>query len=204
VPGDISSAAFFIVAASLVPGSELLIKDIGINSTRDGIIDVMREMGGKIDLHNRRIIGGEEVADLLICSSSLHGVRINGEIIPRLIDEIPIIAVAMAFANGQSTIEGAQELRVKESDRISAICSELSKFGCEIEELVDGFVIQGNPALSENKSENTQVQSHGDHRIAMSLAVAAMCLQSDTQIMGTDAVSISFPEFWDLLNTIRS
>lgn len=204
VPGDISSAAFFIVAASLVPGSELLIKDIGINSTRDGIIDVIRQMGGKIDLYNRRIIGGEEVADLLISSSALQGVTINAEIIPRLIDEIPILAVAMAFANGQSKVEGAQELRVKETDRISAICSELSKWGCVIEELEDGFVIQGNPALSENKFENIQVQSHGDHRIAMSLAIAAMCLQADTQIIGTEAVSISFPEFWDLLDAIRS
>ncbi|MGE5391466.1 MAG: 3-phosphoshikimate 1-carboxyvinyltransferase [Deltaproteobacteria bacterium] len=204
VPGDISSAAFFIVAASLVPGSELLIRDIGINKTRDGVIDVMRQMGGRIDLHNRRIIGGEEVADMVVSSSSLKGVTIKGEIIPRLIDEIPILAVAMAFADGQSIVEGAHELRVKETDRIAAICSELGKLGCMIEEREDGFIIQGNPSLIERSQENIQVESHGDHRIAMSLAVAGLCLSTDTRINGTEAVSISFPGFWDLMEGIRS
>lgn len=203
VPGDISSAAFFIVAATLVPGSELFIRDIGINNTRGGVIEVIRQMGGNIELLNRRIIGGEEVADLLVKSSTLKSVNIQGELIPRLIDEIPILAVAMAFADGQSRVEGAYELRVKETDRIAAICSELSKLGCGIEELEDGFIIEGNSKLNGGKSRNMQVESHGDHRIAMSLAVAALCLPGETIINGTEAVSISFPGFWDLLEKTR-
>jgi len=201
VPGDISSAAFFIVAASLVQGSELLIKDVGINSTRDGILEVIGQMGGRIKLENKRTIGGEEVADIVVSSATLHGVTIKGDIIPRLIDEIPVLAVAMAFADGESVVEGAGELRVKETDRIAAICSEISKLGFSIEEKEDGFKIKGKPDIAQN-SENSCVDSHGDHRIAMSMAVAALCLPGETRIEGTEAVSISFPEFWGLLETL--
>jgi len=204
VPGDISSAAFFIVAANLVPGSELLIKDIGINHTRDGIIEVIRQMGGKIDLQNQRMIGGEEVADLVVGSAALRGVTIRGEIIPRLIDEIPVLAVAMAFAEGESVVEGAGELRVKETDRIAAICSELGNLGWVIEEREDGFKIQGDPDMARKKLGTFKVNSHGDHRIAMSLAIAALCMRGETLIHGTEAVSISFPEFWSRLEEIRS
>ncbi|WP_054697395.1 3-phosphoshikimate 1-carboxyvinyltransferase [Syntrophomonas palmitatica] len=195
VPGDISSAAFFIVGASLVSGSELLLKDIGINFTRSGIIEVLINMGGNIKIENRRNIGGEEIADLVVKSAELHGTRVEGDIIPRLIDEIPILAVAMALAKGESIVSGASELRVKETDRIAAICSELGKMGVKIQESEDGFSIQGSPdCLTGNK-----VKSHGDHRIAMSLAIAALCAEGETTIDGAEAVSISFPEYWELL-----
>lgn len=202
VPGDISSAAFFIVAASLVPGSELLIRDVGINSTRDGLLEVMVQMGGNIKLENRRIIGGEEVADIVVTSASLRGTHLKGDIIPRLIDEIPILAVAMAGADGESIVEGAGELRVKETDRIAAICSELGKLGIQIEEREDGFVITGRPDITGSNKGSYCVDSHGDHRIAMSMAVAALCMPGETRIEGTEAVSISFPEFWNLLKKL--
>ncbi len=195
VPGDISSAAFFIVGASLVPGSELLIKDIGVNPTRSGIIEVLTDMGGKIKIENRRTVGGEEIADLVVRTAELHGTRVEGDIIPRLIDEIPILAVAMAQAKGESIINGASELRVKETDRIAAICSELGKMGVAIQEYEDGFKIKGSPGFIKG----SHVDSHGDHRIAMSLAIAALCADGETIIDGAEAVSISFPEFWDML-----
>ena len=202
VPGDISSAAFFMVAALLVPGSQLLIRDIGVNHTRSGIIKILAEMGGKIQIENRRVIGGEDVADLIVSSSSLHGINLKGEVIPRLIDEIPVLAVAMALADGESVVEGAGELRVKETDRIAAVCSELTGLGFNIEEREDGFRIKGNPDRDGPRPADICVNSHGDHRIAMSLAIAALCLSGETRIDGTEAVSISFPEFWSLLDRI--
>lgn len=204
VPADISSAAFFIVAASLVPGSELLIKDVGINHTRDGILEVLAAMGANINIENHRTIGGEIVGDLIVTSSHLHGVNINGDIIPRLIDEIPVIAVAMALAEGESRVSGAGELRVKETDRISAICSELVKLGVSIEEQEDGFIIKGNPDLASINPPKAVADSHGDHRIAMSLAVAGLCLPGETYIEGTEVVNISFPEFWNLLEQVSN
>jgi 3-phosphoshikimate 1-carboxyvinyltransferase len=200
VPGDISSAAFFMVAAMVVPGSELEIKDIGVNPTRSGIIEVLTSMGGKIKLENQRIVGGEPIADLVVSASNLKGTLVEGDIIPRLIDEIPVLAVAMAVAEGESVVKGASELRVKETDRISAICNELGKMGADIKETDDGFIINGKP----EGLNGCVVKSHEDHRIAMSMAVAALIARGETTIEGSEAVAISFPGFWDLLAAICS
>ncbi len=198
VPGDISSAAFFIAAAVLVPGSEIIISQVGVNPTRSGFIQVMQAMGGNIVLENQRLISGEPVADLVVKSSHLKSISLEENIIPTLIDEIPVLAVAMALAEGRSTVRGAGELRVKESDRIKAICTELQKMGVAILEEDDGFVIEGDPG----RLRGTSVESWGDHRIAMSLAIAAMVAEGETTIHGADVVNISFPSFWDLLSRL--
>jgi len=198
VPGDISAAAFFLVAAAIVPGSELKICDIGVNPTRTGIIEVLQQMGADIKLENQRTIGGEIIADIIVTASQLKGVKIEGEIIPRLIDEIPVLAVAMAVAEGESEIREAGELRIKETDRIAAICSELGKMGVTITELKDGFHITGK----EQQLQGVRVESHGDHRIAMSLAVAGLIAEGETTIGNAGAVNISFPSFWDMLEKI--
>lgn len=198
VPGDISAAAFFLVAATIVPGSELKICDIGINPTRTGIIEVLQQMGANIKLENQRTIGGEIMADIIVTASQLKGVKIEGEIIPRLIDELPVLAVAMAVAEGESEVREAGELRIKETDRIAAICGELGKMGVAITELEDGFRIKGK----EHQLQGVRVNSHGDHRIAMSLAIAALVAEGETTIDNAEAVSISFPSFWDTLEKI--
>lgn len=198
IPGDISSAAFFMVAAAIVPGSELLIKGVGINPTRTGIIEVMKSMGANIYLENIQLVNGEPVADLVISSSPLKAVEISGDIIPRLIDELPVIAVAMAAADGTSVVSNAAELRVKETDRIAAITSELKKMGIQIEAQEDGFIIEGRP----DSITGARVDSHGDHRIAMSLAVASLIAEGDTTITNSQAVDISFPSFWRQLNMV--
>ncbi len=198
VPGDISSAAFFLVAGALAPNSELMIRNVGINPSRAGIIEVLQAMGARISLENSKIVGGEPVADIVVASSDLQASNIDGQIIPRLIDELPVIAVAMAAAQGESKVSGAQELRVKETDRIAAICSELGKMGVDIDELEDGFIIHGN----RDALKGTCVDSRGDHRIAMSLAVAGLLAEGETLIENAEAVNISFPAFWDLLEQI--
>ena len=198
IPGDISSAAFILVAGLIVPNSELLIKNVGVNPTRCGIIDILRQMGGSIELTNQRDLSGEPVADLLVRSSDLHGIDIAGELIPRAIDELPVISVAAALANGVTTIRDAKELRVKETDRIAASCETLGRLGARIEALEDGMRIEGCEQLSGG-----QVQSFGDHRIAMSMAVAA--LRSDSAVLITDTLctETSFPGFWQLLAEIQ-
>jgi len=198
IPGDISSAAFFLVAATIVPGAEVQICSVGVNPSRTGIIQVMQQMGARIKLENHRTIGGEAMADLIISAAPLKAVKIEGEIIPRLIDELPILAVAMAAAEGESVVRGAGELRVKETDRITAICSELAKMGVAISELEDGFIVQGK----RTPLRGAQLNSHGDHRIAMSLAVAALIADGDSTINDAGAVNISFPAFWQLLDKI--
>lgn len=198
VPGDISSAAFFMVAASIIPGSELLIRNVGVNPSRAGIIEILNKMGARIKLENERTISGEAVADIIVKHSPLRAVNIDGAVIPRLIDEIPILAVAMALAEGKSTVRGAAELRVKETDRIAAISTELAKMGADIREQPDGFVINGKP----DSLQGARVVSKGDHRIAMSLAVAALASKGESVIGDSEVVNISFPRFWDLLNTI--
>ncbi|KUG02354.1 5-enolpyruvylshikimate-3-phosphate synthase [hydrocarbon metagenome] len=198
VPGDISSAAFFMVAAAAVPGSELIIKGVGINPTRSGIIDVLIQMGGNIKIENQQVISGEPVADLIVSGSELKAVEISGDIIPRLIDELPVIAVAMAAASGTSIVHDAQELRVKETDRIKAITSELLKMGVNAEAIEDGFIIEGRSSTIKG----AQVNSHGDHRIAMSLAVAALLAEGETSISNPQAVDISFPGFWQELDRL--
>lgn len=190
VPGDISSAAYFIAAGLIVPGSEILIKNVGINPTRDGILRVAREMGGNITLLNEKH-NGEPTADLLVKYSPLHGVTIEGDIIPTLIDELPVINIMAACAEGTTVIRDAAELKVKESNRIEVMVRYLSAMGCDIAGTDDGMVIQGGRAL-----HGTEVDSHLDHRIAMSFAVASLVADGGTEIKGSDVVTISYPGFY--------
>jgi 3-phosphoshikimate 1-carboxyvinyltransferase len=198
VPGDISSAAFFIVAALIVPGSELLIRNVGVNPTRSGVLDILRAMGGNIELLDERIVSGEPVADLLVRASALHGIEIGGAVVPRAIDEFPVISVAAACAAGTTIICDAQELRVKETDRIAAMVAVLSKLGATLEATADGMIIQGGTGL-----HGAAVDSFGDHRIAMSCAIAALQAGSSVTIHDTGCTATSFPNFWELLNRLR-
>jgi 3-phosphoshikimate 1-carboxyvinyltransferase len=198
VPGDISSAAFFMVAGLITPGAELLIRNVGINPTRSGIIDILKAMGGQLELLDSREQSGEPVADVLVRYSHLKGIEIGGDIVPRAIDEFPVISVAAALAEGTTTIRDAEELRVKETDRIAAMVSELGKLGAQVEARPDGMMITGVEQLKHGT-----VSSHGDHRIAMSLAVAALSAAGDVTIEDTACTDTSFPGFWALLETIR-
>ncbi len=190
VPGDISSAAFWLVAGSIVPGSEIVIENVGVNPTRTGVLDALDMMGADINLENQRVVAGEPVADIRVKASSLHGCTISGDLIPRLIDEIPVLAVAAIFASGTTIIKDAEELRVKESDRITVMANQLNKMGAKITELTDGMEITGGTPLT-----GTEVESHSDHRITMSLAVAALNAQGKTTIHGAESASISYPTF---------
>ncbi len=190
VPGDISSAAFWLVAGSIVPGSEIVIENVGVNPTRTGVLDALEMMGADISLENQRVVAGEPVADIRVRASSLHSCTISGDLIPRLIDEIPVLAVAAIFASGTTIIKDAEELRVKESDRITVMANQLNKMGAKITELTDGMEITGGTPLT-----GTEVESHSDHRITMSLAIAALNAQDKTTIHGAEAASISYPTF---------
>ena len=192
VPGDISSAAFFMTAAAIMPDSCVRIKNAGINSTRTGIIDVFKSMGAKISIENVRTESGEETADIVVSSSSLKGTVIEGEMIPRLIDELPIIAVAALFAEGTTVIRNAEELKVKESNRISAIVGELSKCGADITETADGMIIKGGKPIF-----GADFVTRGDHRMAMSLAVLAQLADGKSTIDDADCISVSYPNFLD-------
>lgn len=196
VPGDISSAAYFIAAGLLVPGSEILLKNVGINPTRDGILRVCKAMGADITLLNERA-SGEPTADLLIRSSSLHGTTIGGEIIPTLIDEIPMIAVMAAFAEGTTIIRDAQELKVKESDRIAVMAENLHRMGADVIPTDDGMIIHGGKPL-----HGASIDSHLDHRIAMSFAVAGAVCDGPLSIEGGECVNISYPEFYNDLYSL--
>lgn len=197
VPGDISSAAFFIVAAAAQPGSQLVIKNVGLNPTRTGIIDVLRQMGADIKIDNHSSSGSEESGDIIIQGAILHGTEVNPEIIPRLIDEIPVLAVAAALAQGVTRIKGAAELKVKESNRLAAIASELRKMGVKICELPDGLEIEG-----PNNLRGTAVNSYQDHRIAMAMAICGLFAQGETTIADSACIDISFPGFYSLLRQI--
>jgi 3-phosphoshikimate 1-carboxyvinyltransferase len=197
VPGDISSAAFWLVAASIVPGSELLIENVGINPTRTGILEALEMMGADIQLENERVVTGEPVADLRVRSRQLKACTIEGNLIPRLIDEIPILAVAAVFAQETTIIRDAAELRVKESDRLAAIAAELNRMGASITELPDGLEITGGTPL-----KGTEVDSYTDHRIAMSLAIAALNAKDTTTIHRAEAAAISYPEFVSTLQAV--
>jgi 3-phosphoshikimate 1-carboxyvinyltransferase len=190
VPGDISSAAFWLVAASIVPDSDLLIENVGINPTRTGILEVLAEMGADITYENQREVTGEPVADLRVRSANLKACRIGGAVIPRLIDEIPILAIAAACAEGTTLIEDAAELRVKESDRIVAMVQELTKLGANVIEHPDGMEIIGGKILT-----GTDVDSYDDHRVAMSLAIAALVAKGKTAIHRAESAAISYPSF---------
>ncbi len=197
VPSDISSAAFFMVAAAIVPGSDVLIKNVGVNPTRTGVIDILKQMGADITLDNPREQAGEPVADIRVRSGALRAVRIEGEVILRAIDEIPIVSVAAAYAAGTTVIKDAAELRVKESDRIAAMASELRKMGAPVKELPDGMEITGTESLA-----GAVCESHGDHRIAMSLAVAALAARGETVVRDTEWVETSFPGFERMLRQV--
>jgi 3-phosphoshikimate 1-carboxyvinyltransferase len=197
VPGDISSAAFWLVAGAIVPGSDLVVENVGVNPTRTGILEALAMMGANIQLENQREVAGEPVADIRVRSGGLKSCTIAGDIIPRLIDEIPILAVAAAFAQGTTIIRDAQELRVKESDRITVMAQQLNKMGAKITELPDGMeIIGGTPLVG------TEVDSYTDHRIAMSLAIAALNATGTTTIHRAEAAAISYPNFTNTLREI--
>lgn len=198
IPGDISSAGFFLVAGAIVEKANLNILNVSVNPTRDGIIEILMKMGAKIILTNTRDVSGEPVADISIKNSCLNSVDIDSNIIPRLIDEIPIIALAATQANGRTTISGANELRIKESDRLKTITSELNKMGADIKEKDDGLIINGPTEL-----KGAVVQSHNDHRIAMSLAIAGLIAKGQTKIKNVECVDTSFPEFRETLESLK-
>lgn len=193
VPADISSAAFFLVAGAIIPGSEITIRSVGINPTRTGILDVLREMGAEIIQTNVRD-EVEPVCDLTVRASALHGTTIGGELIPRLIDELPVLAVAAAFAEGETRIRDAQELKVKESNRIAAMVAELSRAGADVEETEDGMIIRGGRPL-----HGARFETYHDHRIAMSMAVCALGCTGASEITDPGVVAISYPNFFDTL-----
>ena len=197
VPGDISSAAYFIAAALISKDSEVLIKNVGVNPTRTGIITAFKAMGGNIELTNERTVCGEPVADILVRSSRLHGVVIKGAIIPKLIDEIPVIAAAACYASGETVIADAAELRVKESDRIKTMAAELGRMGATVIQTDDGMIILGGIPL-----HGAVCESYNDHRVAMSVAVAALGAKGETQIKDCGCVDISFPGYFDALKSL--
>lgn len=199
VPGDISSAAYFIVAGLITPDSEILIKNVGINPTRDGIIQVCKAMGGNIEILNENDTNGEPTADILVKYSKLHGTTIEGAIIPTLIDELPIIAVLACFAEGTTVIKDAAELKVKESNRIDVMVNNLSLMKADITGTDDGMIIHGGKTL-----EGAVVESNLDHRIAMSFAIAGMNAEGTTTILNSDCVNISYPTFYQDLEKLYS
>lgn len=197
VPGDISSAAYFIVAGLFVPGSEILIRNVGINPTRDGLLRVCREMGADITLLQEDHESGEPVADLLVRHSSLHGVTVEGALIPTLIDELPVVAALACFAEGRTVIRDAQELKVKESNRIDVMTENLRAMGARITATEDGMIIEGGAPL-----HGAVIDSHLDHRIAMTFAVTALGAEGETTIKDADCVRISYPEFYKELERL--
>ena len=197
VPGDISSAAYFIAAGLIVPGSEILVKNVGINPTRDGLIRVCQDMGADISLLNKRENGGEPVADVLVRYSNLKATTIEGEIIPTLIDELPMIAVMACFAKGTTIIKDAAELKVKESDRIAVMVDNLSRMGAHITATDDGMIIEGGYPL-----HGAVIDSHLDHHIAMSFAIAALAADGETEIKDAECVNISYPNFYEELSNL--
>jgi 3-phosphoshikimate 1-carboxyvinyltransferase len=199
VPGDISSAAYFIAAGLLVPNSEIIIKNVGINPTRDGILRVCRQMGANITLENVIDNGGEPVADLIVKHSELKGTEVGGAIIPTLIDEIPIIAVLACFAKGRTVINDADELKVKESNRIDVMVENLTRMGADITATADGMIINGGKPL-----HGAAIDSKLDHRIAMSFAIAGLLSDGDTEIIGAECVDISYPNFYSDLQKLYS
>jgi 3-phosphoshikimate 1-carboxyvinyltransferase len=204
IPGDFSAAAFFIVGAAIVPGSDITLRHVGINPTRTGLLDVMTRMGADVQILNRREEAGEPVADIRVKSAPLNGVTIGPEFIPQTIDEFPILCVAAAVAHGDTVISGAEELRVKESDRIATMSAELKAMGAQISERPDGMVIHGLGTVGENGrlQPSATGQSHGDHRVAMSLAIGALTATAATTVADTGCVDTSFPGFESSLQAL--
>ncbi|KUO53456.1 MAG: 3-phosphoshikimate 1-carboxyvinyltransferase [Sphingomonadales bacterium BRH_c42] len=199
VPGDPSSGAFFIVAALVVPGSDIVIENVGLNPTRAGLIAVLRQMGGSIEELNRREVGGEPVADLRVRHSALTGVEVDPAIAPSMIDEFPVLFVAAALAQGTTTTSGLDELRVKESDRLSAMAAALTGAGARVEEREDGLVITGTGGEPLRGSANNRVKTHLDHRIAMSMAMAGLASRDGIEVDDTRPIATSFPNFIALI-----
>lgn len=197
VPGDISSAAFWLVAGAIVPGSDLVVENVGINPTRTGVLDALQQMEADLTLLNEREVAGEPVADIRVRHSALKACTLGGDIIPRLIDEVPILAVAALFAKGTTVIRDAAELRVKESDRLAVMATQLTRMGASVTELPDGLEIQGGAEL-----QGAEVDSHTDHRIAMSLAIAALNARGTTHIHRAEAAAISYPDFTPTLEKL--
>lgn len=197
VPGDVSSAAFLIVAALLIPGSDVTVVDVGVNPTRTGLVDVLRSMDADIARLNTREQGGEPVADLRVRAGQLRGCEVHGETVVRMIDEFPILAVAATQAMGRTVVRDAAELRVKETDRIAVVVEELRKLGAEIEARPDGFVVQGPTRLI-----GTEVDSHGDHRLGMALVIAGLMAEGETTVLGSECIPDSFPGFAEILQSV--
>jgi 3-phosphoshikimate 1-carboxyvinyltransferase len=197
IPGDMSSAAFFLVAACLVPGSEVRLSSVGVNPTRTGLLDTMKRMGAEIVVESLGQEGGEPVADLVVRSVALSAVEVGGNVIPRIIDELPILAVAATQAEGVTIVKDAAELRLKESDRIATVVGELRKMGAQVEERPDGFIVEGPTRL-----HGARLDSHGDHRVAMSLSVAALLAEGESFIAGGDCTGDSYPWFEETLQTL--
>ena len=204
VPGDPSSAAFFMVAALLVPGSDLVIENVGLNPTRAGLVQVLRDMGGSIEELNRREVGGEPVADLHVRHSQLTGIDVDPAVAPSMIDEFPVLFVAAALADGTTRTSGLEELRVKESDRLSAMASALTSVGADIEEHEDGLVIHGTGGEPLRGTANSPVATELDHRIAMSMAVAGLASKDGVEIDDIAPIATSFPNFMGLLEGASS
>ncbi len=198
VPGDISAAVFFLVAGAVVPGSRVVVRGVGVNPTRAGALEVLAAMGARLRLLDERQIGGEPVADVEVESSSLRGVSVGGSMVPRLIDEVPALAVAAACAEGVTEIRDAAELRVKESDRISAVAAQLRRLGVRVEELPDGLRIHGGGRL-----RGAEVEAGGDHRLAMALAVAGLVAEGETVVRGASCAAVSFPGFAAVLSLFQ-
>jgi 3-phosphoshikimate 1-carboxyvinyltransferase len=190
VPGDFSSAAFLIVAASLAPGSEITVESVGVNPTRAGLLDVLQEMGAQLTIHDERTLGGEPVASLTVRASDLRGAVVGGDTVVRMIDEFPVLAVAATQAHGETIVRDAAELRVKETDRIATTVEELRRLGAEIEARQDGFVVHGPTPLA-----GAAVHSHGDHRLAMALVVAGLIASGETMVQDVACIADSFPGF---------
>ena len=197
VSGDLSAAAYWLVAGSLAKNAEIQLPNVGINPTRSGVIEILENMGAKIVQRNFRIVKGESVSDLVVQSARLHGTKITGSLIPRSIDELPVIAVAASMANGITEIRDAEELRVKESDRIAAVAAMLRSFGASVDILQDGLRIFGNEKL-----QGAKIDSHGDHRVAMSAAIAALFANGESLLDDKDVVQVSYPLFWEDMASI--
>jgi 3-phosphoshikimate 1-carboxyvinyltransferase len=197
VPRDFSAAAFFLVAGSIVPFAELRLPAVGINASRSALLDVLRAMGAAIRVENERTHAGEPIADLYVQSASLRSVNVNGDLVPILIDEVPILAVAAAFASGRTEIRDARELRVKETDRIDAMVRNLRALGAEVEEFEDGLAVTGGRPL-----KGTAVQSFDDHRIAMAMGIAGLRASGETLVEDAACAQVSFPDFWEQLETL--
>jgi len=197
VPGDFSAAAFFLVAGLLVPGSRIELKGVGLNPTRTGLLEALAAMGAQVQARVREGEEAEPVGDMVAEWAGLRGTQVGGPLVPRLIDEVPVLCVAAALAQGQTVVRDAAELRVKESDRISALCSELARMGADMQERPDGMVIRGVSGL-----RGAEVDSHGDHRLAMALAVAGLVAEGTTVVHGAECIGNSFPGFADRLRQL--